>query len=693
MEDFEKAIDRPISKDEKDILGFKQISNKIAEAIKAFPHAEKTFIISIEGEWGSGKTSLANLVENKIKKDVILVHFNPWMINDFEQLTKYFFSELIKEIIRDDFDAKLKEDILKDIKKLLNILNVRNILEFGFEFFGFSIFSKICKFFKSKNTSEKETLYELKERINSYLQKIPKKIVIVIDDIDRLTDKEIETFFRLIKGVADFDNIIYVLLYNKHVVARSLEKFKSENGEKYLDKIVQYQISVPKPFDGQLINILHNNLEQIIKNLEKAEKTYIFNEYDKDRLNRFYNSKCIGKFVKNLRDLNKIIAIMNFEYPIICENVNFVDYLILSLIRVHNSDLYNSIKNNHKSYIATKEALMEIDNIKREILEDSEKEGKFSEYRELLEIIFPLFLNKNSTHYQANNTHKNRPLANITYFDNYFTFTLSPKIISTKKYNKIKNLMFSNKQNEFRENIIILYNDNKSHIFIEMFYEIDFDNTDISDDEIHNAILNIFYIIYMKNINNYSQNMVNEYFEFGFKLLGKLKGKNRIDDIFNDKRVPLLIKANILYRYKKDKNTLENKFLTNKQFDRLNLKIKSEFEKLTLKDILDNGDLREIKVLDYIEQYGLLENISAEIKEKIFSSKEWFFKILNFFKNDQYLIDKQIMLDTFLPLDEINDYMKNLNIKNLTDYEKELINIWNAKEKDFFDNQINANAP
>ncbi|MDR2341768.1 MAG: KAP family NTPase [Campylobacteraceae bacterium] len=106
---FKKAIDSPILKNEDDILGFKNISDKITDGIKAFPNGEKTFTISIKGEWGSGKTSLANLIESKIKNDVIIVHFNPWMVDGFEQLTKYFFSELMIEIARNNFDSKLKK--------------------------------------------------------------------------------------------------------------------------------------------------------------------------------------------------------------------------------------------------------------------------------------------------------------------------------------------------------------------------------------------------------------------------------------------------------------------------------------------------------------------------------------------------------------------------------------------------------
>ncbi|MDR2341770.1 MAG: hypothetical protein LBD84_01840 [Campylobacteraceae bacterium] len=391
-------------------------------------------------------------------------------------------------------------------------------------------------------------------------------------------------------------------------------------------------------------------------------------------LDQFYKYEYINKLIKNIRDLNKIIAIMSFEYSTICENVNFVDYFI-PLIKIHNIDLYNSIKNNPKLYIAIDDILKENENIRKEILENF-KNSNFLEYRKLLEIVFPVFSNNSHVFYQTSNIHINRPLASEIYFDNYFAFDPSPKTISMKEYMKIRDLMFSDKRDEFIENILDLDNNNKSRLFIRMFHEIDFSNLNICDDNILKGAANIFSVTTLVKETIYDKSMgldldfdpYNVYFESGLQLL------NKIDGIFEDNHVHLSIKANILFKCQENKYG----FLDNQKVKELNSKIKSEFEKLTLEKIFEIKNSMD---------YELLDNISAEIKEKIFSSKKWFLKILNLFKiwhrsspGNQYLIGKEFM-KIILSLDKIDNYIKTLNIEHLTKDEKELLEIWNISKQ------------
>jgi len=122
--------------------------------------------------------------------------------------------------------VKWNEDIKKDIQNFVNKLLPEEVT-FKTHFVNAKYRVK---------ADNKISLEELKSKINDYLKKLDKKIVIVIYDIDRLTDKEIEFIFRLTKGIADFDNLIYILLYDKNVISKSLQKFKSENGEKISKK-------------------------------------------------------------------------------------------------------------------------------------------------------------------------------------------------------------------------------------------------------------------------------------------------------------------------------------------------------------------------------------------------------------------------------------------------------------------------
>ena len=81
-----------------------------------------------------------------------------------------------------------------------------------------------------------DSLEKIKSRINIYLKNLDKKIVIIVDDIDRLTDEETEFIFRLTKGIADFDNLIYILLYDKGIVAKSLQHLKKKMEKSILKK-------------------------------------------------------------------------------------------------------------------------------------------------------------------------------------------------------------------------------------------------------------------------------------------------------------------------------------------------------------------------------------------------------------------------------------------------------------------------
>ena len=187
--------------------------------------------------------------------------------------------------------------------------------------------------------NNKKSIESIKKDIGKLLKQLNKKIIIIVDDIDRLTDKETEFIFRLTKGIADFDNLIYILLYDKNIVTRSLQTFKKENGEKYLEKIVQYSLPVPKPHRRTMYNLLFDKLDNIIKNVENDRHQIISNQNIGYILDRVIDSHII-----TIRDINSIVNVVSFEYPIIAEDVNFADFFLISLIRIKNITLYELIK-------------------------------------------------------------------------------------------------------------------------------------------------------------------------------------------------------------------------------------------------------------------------------------------------------------------------------------------------------------
>jgi len=411
-----KYSDFPIQDEKEDKLHFKPFAEKIAEGILKY-NQNQTLILSIEGEWGSGKTSLMNLIKNKTNRvkekenKIEIMHFSPWLLTDINQVIKLFFDDLIKVLIHNSFKAKWNEEIKRDIQNFVNKLLPEEVT---FKTPLLSIKYKIRNMFK---TDDNMSLEKIKSKINEYLKELDKKIVIVIDDIDRLTDKEIEFIFRLTKGIADFDNLIYILLYDKNVITKSLQLFKSENGEKYLEKIVQYPIQVPKANNETIKELLNEKIKNLLNELGKKVNF----DHDKEKWNYFEDS-VINNFIKNIRDVNRLMSIISFEYPVIAENINFVDFFLISLIRIKNIELYELIKNKfHKILKHNKLFQIMPDDDDKEKFKKEYQDifNKYAEYKDILNLLFPS-LNEDSFGYSQESDNKNyKYLENIDYFENY----------------------------------------------------------------------------------------------------------------------------------------------------------------------------------------------------------------------------------------------------------------------------------
>ena len=98
--------DCPITDSTSDRLGRSDFVRNIAEAITTYPNSD-SFTIGLLGEWGSGKTSVLNLIEKeindlnqnkKIKEKHIVIKFNPWNFTNQNQLLEQFFQFLKKEL-------------------------------------------------------------------------------------------------------------------------------------------------------------------------------------------------------------------------------------------------------------------------------------------------------------------------------------------------------------------------------------------------------------------------------------------------------------------------------------------------------------------------------------------------------------------------------------------------------------------
>ena len=239
--------DKPIKTGSEDLLGRSFFSKQLAKALYECD-ASDGLVIGLFGEWGSGKTSVLNMTMNEIKNmgeesenELLTVTFSPWNYSDKDNLTRLFFHRLITRIEGEDNQVKKKE-LGKKLKKYVNVLDALAFVpSIG------SILATVAKDFAADYVDkllEVPDLDKAKEDLETILKGSNQKIIVVIDDIDRLTNSQIRDIFHLAKQVGNFPNIVYILSMDREIVCRALQEIHNIDGHEYLEKIIQVPLMI-----------------------------------------------------------------------------------------------------------------------------------------------------------------------------------------------------------------------------------------------------------------------------------------------------------------------------------------------------------------------------------------------------------------------------------------------------------------
>lgn len=448
--------EKPIEKIEQDILGRSNTANELSRHIINY-NSDDSLTIGIIGEWGSGKTSFINMTLETIRKneEYIVVNFNPWNISTRKQLISDFFTQLSNEIGRID-----KFDILKDVSKNLQLLS--KIFEpiTLIPIPKISIFASLAKkllkntgdFFNDITDFQKNDLNKIKEELNSSLKKSKKKILIVIDDIDRLSDDDIKEIFQLVKSIADFKNTIYVLSYDNKIVSDALDNLQNGKGEEYLEKIIQVPIILPHISKSEINKIFLNKLENFL--------TISDEEFDKSYWNELYLNG-FSNNLTNLRDVERYLNSFSFGFNTIKDELNIIDYMAITLFKVFEPQLYKYIQENEEYFTGVKfggefelNPQEDREKIKKELekLFDNLKRINKENAKDIIKTIFPkikgLYSGSSYDYGFIQKWNAERKIASPKYFPFYFSLDFPENEIKKSELKKIIN--FSSKE-ELRE--------------------------------------------------------------------------------------------------------------------------------------------------------------------------------------------------------------------------------------------------
>ncbi len=327
---LESYSDNPILQAKQDLLNRREFVNSFSNELKSLlVYDEYSFVFGLYGSWGEGKTSFINLVKETIQddKNFMIVEFNPWQYKDKQAIIYAFFNEIENQIS----NSYILSNFSKSIKKYIKLLS------FGFV----NIDLKLNIDLESDNFSD------VKQEIQSKLYLIKKKLVIIIDDLDRLQFDEIMLIYKIVPLNAKFNNICFVLCFDPVKIRQYLEANKFEKD--YIEKIVNKAFYLPLPPQKAIEEYLFNGISDILLQNKVGEND--INSFIKE-FSYKYNLKIREQF-QNIRNIKLFLNCIKIDLPLIIKEINVVDYCLLAIIKTFYPMIFEHIKNQPNDFINT----------------------------------------------------------------------------------------------------------------------------------------------------------------------------------------------------------------------------------------------------------------------------------------------------------------------------------------------------
>lgn len=285
-----------------------------------------SFIVGIEGPWGSGKSSFFTLLKYAIKKRDIAIDFSPWLSHSSEAYISLFFDTLREKL------GKYHFGISGHINNYyLDLVDGSGFLRTLF--------------------TPNRSLSKQKELINHAIEKINRKVFIFIDDLDRLDKTEVIETLKLIRNTADFKNCCFFVAYEKKYIMEAIKDLPGTRKHNYLEKVFNLELNLPVFEEMVIIDKLREMLQKRFKNsIDPQKLREIFQGIYNEGFSVFDLLAWFGTF----RETKKFFNCFLLHYDAIKEEgVCLKDLFCLEMIRYKFPHIIDVFYENKFYYLET----------------------------------------------------------------------------------------------------------------------------------------------------------------------------------------------------------------------------------------------------------------------------------------------------------------------------------------------------
>ena len=343
----EFETDGPVTERTGDRLNRSPFVERVAGVLRALPKGTG-LIVGIHGPWGDGKTTVLNLLRSELAKSGSLVvrDFNPWRLTEEDAMLRQFFG-ILADAIGDSLYTKgerSREAAGRLARRLRWVTRPFGLFSKSAE----SIDDLLTRLSEGTLRGDSVAVEQLRERVVERLLKSDRRIILLIDDIDRLDKTETRLLFRIIKACTDFPNVCYVLAFDDTIVAKSLgDQYGAgdeSSGRAFLEKIIQIPLTLPVVMREDLRSLCFQQVDRAIAasgiELSEQEVGTFVSSFDRGVSLRLDTPRAAKRFGNALM----------FALPMLEAEVNTVDLILVEAVRAFYPTIYNCIRANHSDF-------------------------------------------------------------------------------------------------------------------------------------------------------------------------------------------------------------------------------------------------------------------------------------------------------------------------------------------------------
>ena len=295
----------------------------LVDSLSAKTMIAKAPVILLSGPFGSGKTSTLNLLREHLGNKAITISFSTWLPGSEETLTSYLLADIANECQKQYVVPGLRQSA----RRLATALGQR-----------VPLLNEYLKLLPA-NTQKDDI-----EKLNAALIRLPKRVVVLLDELDRMEKEEVLTLLKIIRGISTLPNLSFICAGDRQTIVETVKGTYSEKNIAYFDKFFPVIIQVPE-LDPKALR--KAGTERLVRSL--ADRDWFQNDSDKqkfrERIEKLWDGR-VAPWCHNLRTIGLLANDVSVAAASLRREVDPVDLTLIEMLRRFEPVAYELVARN-----------------------------------------------------------------------------------------------------------------------------------------------------------------------------------------------------------------------------------------------------------------------------------------------------------------------------------------------------------